>query len=380
MIPFQNIKATHDSFLKDYLRDLGKMFQAENPDFVGNSASKTLAAFETRVAEYLGVKHALGVASGTDALLLPLDALGVKAGDEVIVPAFGFIATADVVVRLGAKPVFVDIDPANFNMDPQLLEAAITPKTKAIIPVHLFGQSADMKAIMQIAEKHKIPVIEDVAQAMGAEVEGRKLGSIGDFGAYSFYPTKNLGCAGDGGMITTNNDEYANKIRLYRDHGRGPGGFETIGYNSRLDPIQALYLTYKLEELEDSLYDRVANAKLYNQLLAEADVTLPSIPDGEDLIHSFNLYTIRIRDRDRVRRYLQEKEIATAVYYDSVMPLTPALKFLGHKDGEFPHSEEASRTVLSLPVWPGLSRQQIKLVADSVIQFLENNISMAARR
>jgi dTDP-4-amino-4,6-dideoxygalactose transaminase len=380
MIAFQNLRASHDSFLKDYFKDLQKIFQSESPDFIGNSSSATLAEFERAFADYLGVKHALGVNSGTDALLLALDALGIGRDDEVIMPAFGFIATADVVVRLGARPVFVDVQPETYNIDPTLIEAAITERTKAIIPVHLFGQASDMNAVMQIAQKHNLPVIEDVAQAAGAEIAGKKLGSIGTFGAFSFYPTKNLGGAGDGGLISTNDDELAHKIRLYRDHGRGPAGFEIIGYNSRLDPIQALYLRHKLEELDDSLLERVANARLYNQLFADTEVVTPGIPDGEDMQHTFNLYTIRVRDRERLQRYLKEKAIATAVYYDVVMPYTPALRHLGHQPGEFPHSEEAARTVLSLPVWPGLSRQQIKTVASSVLQFLENNIALGARR
>jgi dTDP-4-amino-4,6-dideoxygalactose transaminase len=379
-VPFQNIKATHENFSREYLHDLQKLFQSESPDFIGSN-SPTVAEFEAAVAKYLGVKHALGVGSGTDALLLALDALGIGEGHEVILPAFGFIATADVIIRLKAKPVFVDIDPTNFNIDPNLIEAAITPNTKAIIPVDLFGQTADMGAIMAIAEKHYLAVIEDVAQAMGAEWDGKKLGSIGAFGCFSFYPTKNLGGCGDGGLISTNDDKLADKIRLFRDHGRGPGGFETIGYNSRLDAMQAKYLQYKLDELDDSIFDRVDNARLYNKLFAESDLVTPVISeDDSNLSHTFNLYTVRIRDRDRVRRYLTEKGIGSAVYYDTVMPLTPALSFLGHKPGEFPKSEEACKSVLSLPVWPGLKRRQIEQAAEEVNHFLENNIALTARR
>lgn len=379
-VPFQNIRATHENFVRDYLKDLQKLFQSDTPDFIGSN-SPTVQAFEADVAKYLGVKHAIGVASGTDALLLALDALGIGQGDEVILPAFGFIATADVIIRLKAKPVFVDIDPVTFNIDPNLIEAAITPATKAIIPVDLFGLAADMGAIMAIAEKHNLAVIEDVAQAMGAEFEGRKLGSIGTFGCFSFYPTKNLGGCGDGGLISTNDDALAAKIRLYRDHGRGPGGFETIGYNSRLDAMQAKYLHYKLEELDDSIFDRIDNARLYNKLFAESDLVTPVVTEEDtDLTHSFNLYTVRIRDRERVRRFLTEKGIGSAVYYDVVMPLTPALAHLGHKPGDFPKSEEASKSVLSLPVWPGLKRKQIELVAEEVNHFLENNVALTARR
>lgn len=375
-VPFQNIRATHDEFLRDYFRDLQKIFQSDNPDFIGSN-SPTVKEFEAAAAQYLGVKHAFGLNSGTDALLLALDALGVGHGDEVILPAFGFIATADVVLRLHAKPVFVDIDPNTFNIDPAAVEAAITPNTKVIIPVDLFGLAADMDRIMELAEKHGLAVIEDVAQAMGAEFEGKKLGAIGTFGAFSFYPTKNLGGCGDGGLVTTNDDALAEKIRLFRDHGRGPGGFETIGYNSRLDPIQAKYLSYKLPDLDDTIFERIDNARLYNKLFAESDIVTPEIPEADDdLTHSFNLYTIRIRDRDRARRYLTEKGIGSAVYYDVVMPLTPALAHLGHKKGEFPNSEAAAKSVLSLPVWPGLKRKQIEQVAEEVNHFLENNIAL----
>ncbi len=378
VIPFQNVRLSHDAILKDYMSRMQKLFEAQSPDFIGSN-SPTVGAFECDMAGYLGCKHAFGVASGTDALILPLHALGIGAGDEVIMPAYSFIATADVVVRLGARPVFVDIDLATFNIDGTKLEAAVTPRTKAIIPVHLFGQSADMTAVMAVAKKHKIPVIEDVAQGTGAKWDDKRVGTIGDFGAYSFYPTKNLGGCGDGGLITTDNDEYAYIIKLFRDHGRGKGGFESIGYNSRLDAVQALYLHLKLPDLDDSLYERVENARLYNQLLEGAGAHLPAIPEG-DLVHSFNLYTIRVHDRTRLRAYLSEKGVGTAVYYDTVMPLTPALSFLGHKPGEFPASEEAASTVVSLPVWPGMTKRHIEHVAGAVRDFLRNNVAMPAEK
>lgn len=377
-IPFQNVRLSHQTILPDYLARLKALFNAPSPDFIGSN-SPTVGALECDLAGYLGCKYTFGVASGTDALILPLHALGIGPGDEVIVPAFGFIATADVVVRLGARPVFVDIDLNTYNMAPEKVEAAITPKTKAIIPVHLFGQCMDMGAIMDIARRHKIPVIEDVAQAMGAKWEEKRAGTWGDFGAYSFYPTKNLGGAGDGGLISTDNDEYAYIIKLFRDHGRGKTGFESIGYNSRLDAVQALYLHAKLPELDECLYERVDNARLYNRLLEGSGAALPSIPEG-DLVHSFNLYTIRVHDRNRLRTYLSEKGIGTAVYYDVVMPLTPALQFLGHQAEEFPNALEASKTVVSLPVWPGMTRQQIERVADAVGVFLRNNVAMPATR
>ncbi|MGC8740759.1 MAG: DegT/DnrJ/EryC1/StrS family aminotransferase [Candidatus Sumerlaeaceae bacterium] len=383
-IPFIDLRSTHEEFIKDYFEELKDLFRA--CDFIGAS-SKRVAAFEEKFAKYIGVKHALGVNSGTDALLLALDALGVTRGDEVILPAFGFIATADVVVRLGARPVFVDVQPDTFNIDPSAVEAAITPRTKAIIPVHLFGQTCDMAALMAIAERHKLPVVEDVAQACGAtDAENRRAGAIGTFGAFSFYPTKNIGAAGDAGIVTTNDDTLAEKIRWFRDHGRTPAGtFECIGYNSRLDTIQAMYLAHKLPDLDDSLLDRIENAKLYDALLAEVDhsfeirygehrprIERPAVPG--DLRHAFNLYTIKAPDRDRLKAYLAHCGIQSAIYYPTPLHTTPALEFLGYKRGQFPVAEDCAQRCLSLPVWPGLKRQQIQRVVQTIREFLENNI------
>lgn len=374
MIPLHNIKNQHDSFLREYMRDVQQLFTT--CDFIGSSAAKPVLEFEKAFAEYIGVKHAIAVNSGTDALLLALDAVGVRHGDEVIMPAFGFIATADVVVRLGATPVFVDIDPVTFNIDPKLIEAAITDQTKAIIPVHLYGQACDMAPIKETARQHGIAVIEDVAQACGTEYKGQKLGALGTLGAFSFYPTKNLGAAGDAGAITTNSDELADRLRKFRDHGRNENGkFEIIGYNSRLDSIQALYLSHKLPELDDMLVDRQENARLYNQLLADSEVDVPAVP--EDNSHTFNLYTVKIRDRNRVQAFLREKGIASAVYYPETMPEVPALSSLKYEKGQFPASEEASRTCLSLPVWPGLKKKEIEQVVKAVNAFLANNVSFS---
>lgn len=375
MIPFVSLKEQHDGFLREYMRELQDIFAS--CDFIG-AGSKRVAAFEKEFAKYIGVKHALGVNSGTDALLLALDAIGVRAGDEVIIPAFGFIATADVVVRLGGKPVFVDIDPVTFNLDINLLEAAITPQTKAIIPVHLYGKACDMGTIMTIADKHGLIVIEDVAQATGVEFDGRKAGAIGHMGAFSFYPTKNLGGAGDGGMITTDDDDLADKLRKFRDHGRAAGGFETIGYNSRLDTIQAVYLHHKLPELDDMILERIENARLYSQLFADNDLEFPVVP--EDMSHTFNLYTVKIRDRARVQAFLKEKEIGSAIYYPEPMPATPALRFLGYKEGDYPVTERVCRECISLPVWPGLKKREIERVGEVVLQFLENNVALGVHR
>lgn len=376
MIPFIGLRQQHEHLMKQYFRQLQDLFSA--CDFIGSTA-KPVAAFEKDFAEYIGCKHAISVASGTDALLLALDALGIRHGDEVILPVFGFIATADVIIRLGGKPVFVDVDPVTFNIDPKLIEAAITPRTKAIIPVHLYGQSCDMAAIGEIAQRHNLAVVEDVAQACGTEYRGQMTGGIGTFGAFSFYPTKNLGAAGDAGMITTNDDDLAEKIFRFRDHGRSSGGdFEIIGYNSRLDTIQALYLHLKLPELSDMILDRIENAKLYGQLFQGSEVIAPAVP--EDLSHSFNLYTIKVRDRARLQAYLKEKQIQSAIYYPHPMHETAALKHLGYGSGDFPKAQEVARQCLSLPVWPGLKKREIERVAEVVIQFLENNVSIELTR
>jgi len=369
MIPFIDLQRSHEGFLREYFRDLQQLFA--KCEFIG-AYSKMTAEFECAFAGYMGAKYAIGVASGTDALLLPMHALGIGPGDEVIMPAFGFIATADVVVRLGGRPVLVDVDPVTCNINPSLIEAKITDRTKALCPVHLFGQACDMDAIMEIAGRRGLVVIEDVAQACGSEFKGRKLGTIGRAGAFSFYPTKNLGGAGDGGMITTNDDRLAETLYKFRDHGRTPDGtYDTIGYNSRLDTVQALYLKRKLEELDDSLADRIENARLYGQLLEGLEVEVPAVPD--DRSHTFNNYTIKVRDRDRLMAYLKEKGVGSAIYYREAMHLTRALAHLGYRPGDFPVSEELSRRVLSLPVWPGLKKREIERVADLVKEFLENN-------
>lgn len=288
-------------------------------------------------------------------------------------PSFGFIATADVVVRLGARPVFVDVDETSCNINPALLAEKITPKTKAIITVHLFGLACDMEAILPIAADHGLPVIEDVAQATGTMIGSKRAGAVGHFGAFSFYPTKNLGGAGDGGMITTNDDRYAEVILKMRDHGRSrEGDYDLIGYNSRLDTIQSLYLKRKLEELDDTLMDRVENARLYGQLFEGAEIVAPAVP--EDGSHSFNNYTIQVRDRDRLMTYLREKGVQSAIYYREAMHLTKALASLGYKPGDFPVAEKLVRQVLSLPVWPGLKKKDIETVARTVLEFLDNNV------
>lgn len=386
-IKYNNLNAAHDAFLPDFYKDVQKLFT--DCDFIG-AGSKAVKKFEQEFAEFIGAKYAIGVASGTDALLLAYDAIGVTRGDEVIMPAFGFIATADVVIRLGARPVFVDVDPETCNIDVSKIEEKITERTKAITPVHLFGQSCDMKPIMDLAAKHshskrKIWVVEDVAQACGTYSStggGVRCGAEGDFGCFSFYPTKNLGAAGDAGAITCSDPAIFDKIMKYRDHGRNANGdYELIGYNSRMDTIQAYYLSHKLAELEEGLVDRIENARLYATLLDGLDgITVPAVPadDDEQPTHTFNYYTVRLKhpnDRNRLRNWLNEKDIQTAIYYTMPMHTTTALKSLGYELGDFREAERAASTVLSLPVWPGMKKQEIQQVCKAVKEFIQNSTS-----
>jgi dTDP-4-amino-4,6-dideoxygalactose transaminase len=321
--------------------------------------------FERSLADYCQTKHAIGVSSGTDAILCALMAIGIQSGDEVICPSFTFFATAGCVARLGAIPVFVDIDRASFNIDPALIERAITDKTKAIIPVDLFGQSARIEAINAIAEKHKLIVIEDAAQAIGAKRNGKPTCSQTFAGCLSFYPTKNLGAFGDAGAICTNDDAFAEKCRKLRVHGSGHTYFhEMIGGMFRLAAIQAAVLSVKLKYLDTWHEARRRNASIYNELLAGSNVTTPNIEDGNWSI--YNQYVIRVNDRDAVKKRLAQKEIGTGIYYPLPLHLQPCFKYLGYGEGSFPQSEQACREVLALPIYPELPEEQLRFVAQSI--------------
>ena len=328
---------------------------------------KDLADFETRVADYLGVKYALGVGSGTDALVLSLEALGIKDGDEVITTPFTFIATAEAIVRVGARPVFVDIDEATYNIDPDKIEEKITSRTKAIIPVHLYGLPCDMDKIMGMAEKHNLKVLEDCAQSFGSEHKGRKAGSIGDCGALSFFPAKTLGCFGDGGMVVTNNQEISERVRLLRNHGAlKKYYYVSRGFNSRLDTIQAAVLKVKIKYIDKWIGDRIQNAMLYNKLLSNTDgVKTVFIPENSK--HTFNYYNIRVlRNRDKVEQALKDNEIAYAVYYPLCLHLQEVYKELGYRMGDFPVSEQAQKETLALPMYPELRKEEIEKIASIV--------------
>lgn len=329
-------------------------------------------AFENEIAEMIGVRAAVGCASGSDALLLALMALGVGPGDEVVVPAFTFVATAGSVARLGAKPVFVDILPDSFNVDPVQVERAITARTRAIIPVHLFGLPAELDAIMKIAAARNVAVVEDAAQAIGARYRGTQVGSIGQFGCFSFYPSKNLGGAGDGGLVTTNSPEMAERLRALRDHGAtAKYHYEFLGINSRLDALQAAILRVKLRHLGDWTAARRRNAYRYRALFSSVDlkeyVQLPAAPGH--CFHVYNQFTIRARDRDRLREHLKTRGIPTEVYYPSPLHLEPAFRYLGYRAGQCPEAEAACREVLSLPNYPELGEEQQIAIAGAIADF-----------
>lgn len=325
-------------------------------------------ALEEEVAKYCGTRFAVGVASGTDALLLALHAAGVGPGDEVLLPAFSFIATADCVSLLGAVPVFVDIDPSTFAIDAAQLETKITPRTRALIPVHLYGHPADMDPINSVAQRHNLRVIEDNAQAIGAKYKDRKTGGLGDYGCISFFPSKNLGGYGDGGMIVTNSEASSTHLRVLRNHGSAKKYYATEqGWNSRLDEIQAAVLRVKLRHLDNWVVARRKNANLYTQLLKAAPgvVTPVEAPWAE---HVYHQYTIRVIDRDRVQSALTEQNIGSTVYYPTPMHLQPVFANLNYIEGDLPQAEKAAKEVLSLPIYAELSSQQIHRVIAAIAE------------
>ncbi len=310
--------------------------------------------FEEQVAAYCGVKYAIGVASGSDALILALRALGIGPGDEVITTPFTFVATAHAIVHCGAKPVFVDIEPDTFNINPALIEPAITKNTKAIIPVHLYGHPANMDPIMEIAKTHNLYVVEDAAQAFGARYNGKQVGSIGHVACFSFFPTKNLGCYGDGGMVVTDNPDIADKVDILRRQGcREKYHAEIIGYNSRLDTIQAVILKVKLRYVDQWNEKRRYIAKKYNELLSDTNITTPV--EAPYAYHVYHQYTIRSSRRDDLKQLLFENDIDTSIYYPKPLHLQDAYKCLENKKGSYPESERAGKEVLSLPISPEIS-------------------------
>jgi dTDP-4-amino-4,6-dideoxygalactose transaminase len=321
-----------------------------------------VSGLEEEVARYSRCAHAVACASGTDALLLSLKALGIGPGDEVVTSAYSFFASAGVVVNAGATPVFLDIDPSTYNLDPHRLEAAITPGTKAVIAVHLYGQCCDLTAVKAVCEKKKVWLIEDAAQAIGAEWEGRRAGSVGDLGCFSFFPSKNLGAAGDGGMVVAQDAGLADRVRLLREHGARPKYYHAlVGTNSRLDALQAAILRVKLKHLDRWSEKRALNASRYDQLLEGSRIGRP-FRDGRAR-HIYNQYVVRVPDREAVRTRMTERGVGNEVYYPVPLHLQQCFAMLGHHPGDMPHAEAAARETLALPIYPELTEEQIRYVA-----------------
>ena len=387
-VPLLDLKPQYRSLKKEL--DEAIIRVAESQYFI---MGPELSEMEKEFEQYLNVKHAWGVSSGTDALLLALMAIDIKPGDEVIVPTYSFFATAGVVSRLFATPVFVENDPVTFNIDPKDFEKKITSKTKAVIPVHLFGQSAEMDEIIKIADAHNLFVIEDAAQAIGTQYkDGRFVGTIGHIGCFSFFPSKNLGCYGDGGLIVTNDDKLSEIIRIKRVHGGEPKYYhKVIGGNFRLDAIQAAVLRVKLPHLQSWSEKRQQNAKRYNQLFIEAGlaeepgktkfdnknkVLLPKAvyeKSGVKNYHIYNQYKIRVEKRDALREFMTKHEIGTEIYYPVPFHLQECFADLGYKKGDFPVSEFSANTSIALPIYPELSDEQLQYVVSVIKKFFDEN-------
>ncbi len=332
--------------------------------FIGGPYVK---AFESAFAEFCNAKHCVGVGNGTDALFVALKALCIGEGDEVITAANSFIATSEAITMTGAKVVFVDINPKTYNMDPRKIEEKITTRTKAIIPVHLYGQPADMDPILRMAQKYNLKIIEDAAQAHGAVYKGRKIGSIGDLSCFSFYPGKNLGAYGDAGAIVTNDEELAVRTRMIANHGRiAKYDHEMEGVNSRLDGLQAAILKVKLRHLPQWSESRRKNAYLYNEYLKDSGVITPFEPDRVRAV--YHLYVIRVRKdvRKTLQDYLKSKGIATGIHYPIALPHLKAYSYLNHNGNDFPEATKASQEILSLPMYPELSEAQIRMIAREI--------------
>ncbi len=376
-IPMLDLKAQYLT-LKPEL-DAAVMRVIESTQFINGPDVELL---EQEVAAYCQAGHGIAVSSGSDALIVALMALDVGHGDEVITTPYTFFATVGAIARLGAKPVFVDIDPVSYNLDPAQIEAKITPRTKAIIPVHLYGQCADMDPIMAIAQKHGLAVIEDAAQAIGSEYKGRRAGSIGAVGCYSFFPSKNLGCFGDGGACVTQDKALGDKIRLLRGHGSHPKYFhKIIGGNFRLDTIHAAVLRVKLKHLDAWHTARQQGAAYYTASLVRHGLqgSLVQTPKAVQSRHIFNQFVCRFYDREGVREHLKRDKVTTEVYYPQPMHLQECFAYLGHKPGDFPESEKAALCTLALPMYPELANSQRERVVASIARHYEATGKLSRR-
>ena len=374
-VPLLDLNAHHEPLRQEILAALEKTFRS-NAFILGPDVGK----LEERVAAYCQATYGIGVTSGTDALLLALMALGIGTGDEVVTTPYSFFATAGVIVRLGAKPVLVDIDPTTYNIDPAKITSVLTDKTKAIIPVHLYGQCADMAPIMDIAKRHNLSVIEDAAQAIGSEHrDGRRACSMGTIGCLSFFPSKNLGCLGDGGMAITNDSELAERMRILRVHGSKPKYYhKVIGGNFRLDTIQAAVLNVKLNYLDGWTKRRQENAERYELLFRQSGlvergkVRLPEAvyrSEGVKHYHIYNQFVLRVERRDALMGHLKQKGIGAEIYYPVPFHLQECFQYLGHKKGDFPESERAANETIAIPIYPELTQAQQTEVVEAITAF-----------
>jgi dTDP-4-amino-4,6-dideoxygalactose transaminase len=376
-LPFLDLKAQFATIREEVLGAITRVMESQQLIM-----GPEVAAFEKEIAEATSCTFAVGCASGSDALLLALMACGIGPGDEVVTTPFTFVATAGSIARLGARPVFVDIDPMTYNLDPVKIEAAISPRTRAIIPVHLFGLPADMDSILGIARRHDLRVIEDAAQAIGAQYHGKHAGRMGHAGCFSFFPSKNLGGAGDGGMVVTNDPELADRLKLLRLHGsREKYSYEILGMNSRLDALQAAILRVKLRHLPAWASARQRNADRYRKLFAEFGlqdaIGVPVAP--KECAHVYNQFVIRTGYRDELRLALRQQGIPTEIYYPSPLHLQPAFAGLGHSGGDFPVTEAACKEVLALPIYPELTEGQQRHIVENIAAFLRSQAGSIPR-
>jgi len=366
-IPFLNLKAQHQPLKAEILSAISEVI--DSTAFAGGTY---VTRFEEEFAAYCQTKHAVGVGNGTDALWFALLALGIREGDEVITVPNTFIATAEAITYCGAKPVFVDVDEETYTMNPRLIEKAITPRTKAIIPVHLYGQMADMDAIMEIARKHKLYVVEDACQAHGAEYKGRRAGSIGDIGCFSFYPGKNLGACGEAGASVTNSLELKNKMAMFRDHGQARKYYhKVVGWNGRMDGIQGAILSIKLKHLDGWTQARRAHATTYTHLLSHTHGVLTPKETAHNK-HVYHLYVLRVKNRDNLLRALAEKGISCGIHYPVPLHLQEAYASLGIKRGAFPVSERCAEEIISLPMFAELTEADIREVVSALSAVLQS--------
>jgi len=381
-VPLLDLKAQYAAIREEVRQAMDRV--ADSQYFI---LGPEVEALEKEIADYSQCEFGIGVSSGTDALLVALMAIGIEAGDEVITTPYTFFATAGAISRLGARPVFVDIDPLTYNIDPAKLESVITERSRAIIPVHLYGQTADMDPIMEVARRHKLYVIEDAAQAIGSEYGGRRAGALGDLACFSFFPSKNLGAFGDGGMVTTNNPELAKQVKLLRNHGYSPKYYnKVVGGNFRLDALQAAVLRVKLPYLDGWTEKRQMNAATYRRLFTEAELSIDQRPgeggvelaeisgvvlpfEAPNVRHIYNQFVIRSGQRDQLLAHLKERKIGTEIYYPVPMHVQECFAGLGYENGDFPASERAASETLALPIYPELTESMMGTVVDAVADF-----------